>query len=374
MAKCEVCGKSIITSPSRSSRLGSGTSSTVFEVPPSTSWLRSVHCGCKVIGHGIEANNTYFCRAAAGTQYTSPRAYVLPHLRGLPERRLTRMRGSGGSVPKADGKLPALDAIRSARADAVGSPRRDGFERRYPGRQSAWRNLRANKPRIRDSSTTTVTRMPAGYRVHRKAFVRRPPRRDGTSDMGRQDIRASLKEEDDDENLVSTVPSSSCLAAVSLLLFRRQEPRRRPVRHPHVPLPGALLVPAGRVVGREVLVRYRRGAIANGNRRWRCATTPSPGPSWTWPTTAAASSNSAGHELRSRVDPRRHVDDRQPDRDDLGRGIPRRRDGPGRRPRHAAGDHRVGQAGRLARLRRPGARPSTCATSTTGASRSMPLT
>ena len=43
-----------------------------------------------------------------------------------------------------------------------------------------------------------------------------------------------------------------------------------------------------------------------------------------------------------------------PDRDDLERGLPRRRDGPGGRPRHAPGDHRVGHAGRLARLRRPG--------------------
>ena len=80
----------------------------------------------------------------------------------------------------------------------------------------------------------------------------------------------------------------------------------------------------------------------------------------------------AGHHLRNPTDPRRHADDREPDRHDLERGVPRRRDGPRGRPRHAAGDHRVGHARRPGASMTAGARPSTCATSTTAASRSTP--
>ena len=63
MARCDVCGNDYdkaftITRGDRSGTFDS------FECAIHAMAPSCAHCGCKVIGHGVEANGTFFCCAS----------------------------------------------------------------------------------------------------------------------------------------------------------------------------------------------------------------------------------------------------------------------------------------------------------------------
>ncbi len=67
MAECEVCGNDyyrsfeVVTAGNR--HVFDSFECAIHKLAPACS-----HCGCRIIGHGIEANQTYFCCArCAGT-------------------------------------------------------------------------------------------------------------------------------------------------------------------------------------------------------------------------------------------------------------------------------------------------------------------
>jgi hypothetical protein len=71
MAKCDVCGNDYDKSFEVSGPRGHGAFDS-FECAIEKFAPKCEHCGCKVIGHGIEASGKFYCCAncarAAGTQ------------------------------------------------------------------------------------------------------------------------------------------------------------------------------------------------------------------------------------------------------------------------------------------------------------------
>ena len=67
MAKCEVCGNDYHLS---FEVVTAGVSHTFdsFECAIHKLAPECDHCGCKIIGHGIEANNTFYCCANCARQ------------------------------------------------------------------------------------------------------------------------------------------------------------------------------------------------------------------------------------------------------------------------------------------------------------------
>lgn len=67
MAKCEVCGNDyylsfeVITAGSR--HVFDSFECAIHKLAPVCA-----HCGCKVIGHGVEANGTFYCCAPCARQ------------------------------------------------------------------------------------------------------------------------------------------------------------------------------------------------------------------------------------------------------------------------------------------------------------------
>jgi hypothetical protein len=62
MAKCEVCGndydKSIIVTMKGKAHVFDSFECAIHALAPKCS-----HCGCKIIGHGVENNGTFYCCA-----------------------------------------------------------------------------------------------------------------------------------------------------------------------------------------------------------------------------------------------------------------------------------------------------------------------
>ena len=62
MAKCEVCGNDYHLSfqvvTAGASHTFDSFECAIYKLAPECD-----HCGCKIIGHGIEANNTFYCCA-----------------------------------------------------------------------------------------------------------------------------------------------------------------------------------------------------------------------------------------------------------------------------------------------------------------------
>ena len=67
MAKCEVCGNDYYLS---FEVITAGNTHTFdcFECAIHKLAPVCAHCGCRVIGHGVEANKTYFCSAFCSRQ------------------------------------------------------------------------------------------------------------------------------------------------------------------------------------------------------------------------------------------------------------------------------------------------------------------
>ena len=67
MAKCEVCGNDYHLS---FEVVAAGTRHTFDSFECAIHKLAPVcdHCGCKIIGHGMEANNTFYCCANCARQ------------------------------------------------------------------------------------------------------------------------------------------------------------------------------------------------------------------------------------------------------------------------------------------------------------------
>ena len=63
MAKCDVCGNDYDKSFEVSGPKGRGTFDS-FECAIQKFAPRCSHCGCTVIGHGIEVNGKYYCCAS----------------------------------------------------------------------------------------------------------------------------------------------------------------------------------------------------------------------------------------------------------------------------------------------------------------------
>ena len=67
MAKCEVCGndydKSFEVTAAGAKHVFDSFECAIHKLAPACS-----HCGCKVIGHGIESNGKYFCCANCARQ------------------------------------------------------------------------------------------------------------------------------------------------------------------------------------------------------------------------------------------------------------------------------------------------------------------
>jgi len=62
MAKCDVCGNEYDKAFQVTGPRGRGTFDS-FECAIHKLAPRCAHCGCMVIGHGIEANGTFYCCA-----------------------------------------------------------------------------------------------------------------------------------------------------------------------------------------------------------------------------------------------------------------------------------------------------------------------
>jgi hypothetical protein len=63
MAKCEVCGNDYwlafqVTTPKGTTHTFDSFECAINKLAPSCA-----HCGCRIIGHGIEANETFYCCA-----------------------------------------------------------------------------------------------------------------------------------------------------------------------------------------------------------------------------------------------------------------------------------------------------------------------
>lgn len=62
MAQCEVCGNNY----DKSFQVSLGNKSHTFDCFECAIHLLAPnckHCGCKIVGHGVESNNTFFCCA-----------------------------------------------------------------------------------------------------------------------------------------------------------------------------------------------------------------------------------------------------------------------------------------------------------------------
>ena len=62
MAKCDVCGNDYDKAFSVSGPLGSGTFDS-FECAIHKLAPKCAHCGCSIIGHGAEHDDTFYCCA-----------------------------------------------------------------------------------------------------------------------------------------------------------------------------------------------------------------------------------------------------------------------------------------------------------------------
>jgi hypothetical protein len=63
MAKCDVCGNDYHLSFRVTTAAGKTHTFDSFECAAHKLAPVCDHCGCKIIGHGIEANNTFYCCA-----------------------------------------------------------------------------------------------------------------------------------------------------------------------------------------------------------------------------------------------------------------------------------------------------------------------
>jgi hypothetical protein len=67
MARCEVCGnnydKAFEIKMDGQSHIFDSFECAIHALAP-----RCAHCGCKIIGHGVEANGTYYCCAHCAEQ------------------------------------------------------------------------------------------------------------------------------------------------------------------------------------------------------------------------------------------------------------------------------------------------------------------
>ena len=63
MAKCEVCGNEYYLSFEVTTTSGARHTFDSFECAIHKLAPVCDHCGCKIIGHGIEANGTFYCCA-----------------------------------------------------------------------------------------------------------------------------------------------------------------------------------------------------------------------------------------------------------------------------------------------------------------------
>lgn len=63
MARCDVCGNDYDKAFTISTANGGGGTFDSFECAIHAVAPTCAHCGCKVIGHGVEANGTVYCCA-----------------------------------------------------------------------------------------------------------------------------------------------------------------------------------------------------------------------------------------------------------------------------------------------------------------------
>jgi hypothetical protein len=68
MARCEVCGNDYdkafqVSMPGAGARTFDSFECAINALAPQCS-----HCGCKIIGHGVEANGSFYCCAHCATQ------------------------------------------------------------------------------------------------------------------------------------------------------------------------------------------------------------------------------------------------------------------------------------------------------------------
>jgi hypothetical protein len=61
MAKCEVCGNTYHLSFEVTTAAGKTHTFDSFECAIHKLAPECEHCGCKIVGHGIEANGTFYC-------------------------------------------------------------------------------------------------------------------------------------------------------------------------------------------------------------------------------------------------------------------------------------------------------------------------
>lgn len=66
MAKCEVCGnsydKSFTVTMAGATHTFDSFECAIHKLAPSCA-----HCGCRIIGHGVESNGTFFCCASCAS-------------------------------------------------------------------------------------------------------------------------------------------------------------------------------------------------------------------------------------------------------------------------------------------------------------------
>lgn len=74
MAKCEVCGNEYHLAFHVTTAAGKTHTFDSFECAIHKLAPECDHCGCQIIGHGIEANNTFYCCAHCAHESGVPEA------------------------------------------------------------------------------------------------------------------------------------------------------------------------------------------------------------------------------------------------------------------------------------------------------------
>ena len=89
MAKCDVCGNEYEQSFQVTTHKGTTHTFDSFECAVHKLAPLCAHCGCRIIGHGIEANKTYYCCGHCAHE-SGAKSIVdnADHARGSPKRPL----------------------------------------------------------------------------------------------------------------------------------------------------------------------------------------------------------------------------------------------------------------------------------------------
>ena len=72
MARCDVCGNDYARAFKVTSAQGRTYTFDSFECAIHELAPQCEHCGCRIIGHGVEANGTYYCCAHCAHQSGAP--------------------------------------------------------------------------------------------------------------------------------------------------------------------------------------------------------------------------------------------------------------------------------------------------------------